>query len=170
MTFPEDVRWGSGSSRLRRPLIAFGSSRAGSRLVKALTPVDRRLLVRSRGRFTVLGPLGLPTMLLTVTGATSGLPRTTPLLYARDGASLIVVGSNFGGATHPLWTKNLIANPSCTVTIGGVDAPAVATLLVGAEAEAGYQRMVEVVPTYDVYRTRTDRDIRVFRLAAQETG
>lgn len=105
-------------------------------------------------------------MLLTVTGAKSGLPRTSPLLYGRDGESLIVVGSNFGGAKHPAWSSNLLANPSCTVTIGGVDVPAVATLLDGEAAEAAYQVMMDVAPNYRVYRGRTDRAIRVFRLTA----
>lgn len=167
MSFP-DVRWGSESSRLRAPAIAFSSTRLGSWVIKRLTPLDRRLLLRSAGRYTVLGPLGAPTMLLTVTGTKSGLPRTTPLLYARDGDGLIVVGSNFGGDSHPLWTTNLLADPACTVTIGGAAVPALATLLEGAEAEAGYQRMVEVASTYGVYRSRTARQIRVFRLTRRQ--
>ena len=39
--------------------------------------------------------------------------------------------------------------------------------LEGAEAEAGYQLMVDTVRTYAAYRDRTERDIRVFRLTAQ---
>jgi deazaflavin-dependent oxidoreductase (nitroreductase family) len=163
--FP-DVRWGSATSRLQKPAAAVASTRPGSWLIKKLTPLDRKILVRSKGRKTVLGPLGAPTMLLTVTGAKSGLPRTSPLLYGRDGESLIVVGSNFGGTKHPAWSTNLIAHPECTVTIGGVDVPARATLLEGDEAEAAYQVMIEVAPNYRVYRGRTDRAIRVFRLTA----
>ena len=163
--FP-DVRWGSSSSWLRGPAIAFGSTRPGSWLVRTLTPLDRRLLVRTRGRRTLLGPIGLPTLLLTTTGAKSGLPRTTPLLCARDGDSLVVVGSNFGQDRHPAWTSNLLASPACTVTIGGVDVPARAELLAGAEAEAAYALMAAQARTYDVYRSRTDRAIRVFRLTA----
>ncbi len=40
MTFP-DARWGSETSWLRGPAIAFSSTRAGSWLIRALTPVDR---------------------------------------------------------------------------------------------------------------------------------
>ena len=163
--FP-DVRWGSESSRLRGPAVAFASSRVGSWLVRTLTPLDRRLLVRTRGRRTVLGPIGAPTLLLTTTGAKSGLPRTSPLLCAREGDALIVVGSNFGQSRHPAWTSNLLAWPECTVTIGGVDVPARATLLSVAAADAAYALMVEQARTYDVYRSRTDRAIRVFRLTA----
>lgn len=167
--FP-DVRWGSDSSRLREPLVRFSMTKAGSTLIKALTPLDRRLLERTRGRYTILGPIGAPTMLLTTIGAKSGLPRTTPLLYARDGESLIVVGSNFGQQKHPAWTANLKANPDVVVTIGGKDVPARATLLEGEQAEAAYRRMAEVTRTYAEYRSRTDRQIRVFRLDAVTTG
>jgi deazaflavin-dependent oxidoreductase (nitroreductase family) len=114
--FP-DVRWGSESARLRKPLLAFSASRAGSWVIRKLTPLDRRLLMRSRGRYTVLGPFAAPTMLLTTTGAKSGLPRTQPLLFARQGDSIVVVGSNFGQAHHPAWTGNLIATPRAVVTI-----------------------------------------------------
>ena len=164
-TFP-DVRWGSETSVLRTPMVKFSSTRAGSWLIRTLTPVDRALLQRSAGRYTVLGPLGAPILLLTTIGAKSGLPRTTPLLYARDGDDLIVVGSNFGQDRHPAWTGNLLANPSAAVTIGGQEVPARATLLTGDEAARGYALMVEVADTYREYRSRTDRDIRVFRLTA----
>lgn len=165
MTFP-DVRWGSESSPLRGPVVAFASTRVGSWLVRSLTPLDRRILQRSHGRYTALGPLGAPVLLLTTRGARSGQPRTTPLLYARDGEDLIVVGSNFGQEHHPAWTGNLLADPHAVVTIGGTDVPAVATLLEGEEAAAAYARMVEVARTYDAYRSRTARRIRVFRLTA----
>ena len=163
--FP-DARWGSESSVLRKPLTAFASTKPGSWFIKTMTPVDRRLLVRSNGRFTVLGPIGAPILLLTTTGAKSAVERTSPLLFARDGERLLVVGSNFGQANHPAWTGNLIKTPRATVRIGGRAIPVQAQLLEGDEAEAGYQKLISVVPVYDVYRERTDRDIRVFTLTA----
>jgi deazaflavin-dependent oxidoreductase (nitroreductase family) len=147
-------------------MIWFSCTRPGSWLIRTMTPLDRRILVRSRGRYTALGPLGAPVLLLTTTGARSGLPRTTPLLYARDGEDLIVVGSNFGQARHPQWTSNLLAHPQVTVTIGGKDVPARAEQLDGDAASTAYRKLEEVARTYTAYRSRTDRDIRVFRLSA----
>jgi hypothetical protein len=77
-------------------MVALTCTQVGSWMIRKLAPVDRRVLQRSRGRYTVLGPLGAPVFLLTTTGRRSGQPRTTPLLCARDGDDLIVVGSNFG--------------------------------------------------------------------------
>lgn len=162
--FP-DVRWGSENSRLRKPMSSFSKTAIGSWTVRRLTPLDRRILQRSRGRFTVLGPIGAPSLLLTTTGAKSGLARTSPLLYARESDdALIVVGSNFGQDHHPAWTGNLKANPDAVVTIGGKDVPVRANLLEGEDADAAYARMVDVVDAYSAYRGRTDRSIRVFRL------
>jgi deazaflavin-dependent oxidoreductase (nitroreductase family) len=164
MAFP-DARWGSETSWLREPLIRFSTTRVGSALIRRLAPVDRALLQRSRGRFTLLGPVAAPTLLLTTTGAKSGQPRTSPLLYGRDGDTLIVVGSNFGQDHHPAWTGNLLARSDAVVTMAGHDIPVHAELLAGAEAERGYQLMVDTVRTYAAYRNRTDRQIRVFRLS-----
>ena len=88
--FP-DVRWGSDNSLLRKPAIAFASTTFGSWFLRSAAPLDRRLLQRSNGRFTILGPIGAPTVLLTTTGRKSGQPRTSPLLYIRDNGRLIVV-------------------------------------------------------------------------------
>jgi deazaflavin-dependent oxidoreductase (nitroreductase family) len=164
--FP-DVRWGSENSRLRGPATAFASSKPGSWLIRSLTPLDRRVLIRSRGRYTVLGPIGAPTLLLTTTGAKSGLPRTSPLLYCRDDARLLVIGSNFGQAHHPAWTGNLRANPDATVTIGGVDVPVRAHPLAGDERQRGIDAFIELTRVYAAYLDRTDRDIRVFALEAR---
>lgn len=161
--FP-DVRWGSESSRLRKPATAFASTRAGSWLVRTLTPLDRRILTRTRGKYTVLGPIGAPTLLLTTTGAKSGQPRTSPLLYCRDGDRLLVIGSNFGQAHHPAWTANLRAHPDAVVTIGGVDVPVVAQQLAGDERQRAIDGFIAMTGVYAAYLKRTDRDIRVFAL------
>ena len=115
----------------------------------------------------MLGPTGSPVLLLTTTGAKSGLPRTTPLVFARDGDAVVVVGSNFGQDHHPAWTGNLVKTPEAVVTIGGKDIPVTAELLEGDEAIRGFQLMTDMARTYEAYQGRTDRDIRVFRLTGR---
>ena len=161
--FP-DVRWGSEHSVLRRPAIAFASTRLGSWTVRRLAGVDRRLLERSKGRFTVLGPIGALTVLLNTIGRKSGQRRTSPLLYIRDADRLVVVGSNFGQDHHPAWTSNLLAHPEASVTMAGRDIPVLATLATGEERDRLYRQFAEMAGVYAVYEGRTDRDIRVFVL------
>jgi deazaflavin-dependent oxidoreductase (nitroreductase family) len=161
--FP-DARWGSDKSPLARAGRAFAGTKAGSWTIRKLMPLDRAIMMRTDGRLTALGPIGAPTMLLETTGRKSGAKRLSPLLFARDGSSLIVVGSNFGQDHHPAWTGNLLANPRATVKLGGKDVPVNAQLLEGPEAESAYQKMNDVAAVYSVYRGRTARSIRVFRL------
>jgi len=150
-------------------MIWFGSTHAGSWVIRSLTPFDRYVIQRSHGRYTALGPLGAPIMLLTTTGAVSGQPRTTPLLFARDGDAILVAGSNFGQAHHPAWSKNLIVHPDAIAVVGGKEVPVTAELLRGDDAQAGFEKMIEAVPVYAEYRNRTDRAIRVFRLRAKSS-
>lgn len=164
MTQIPDARWGSSDSMLARIATRFASTRPGSWTVRKLTPLDRRVLVRSDGRRTLLGPIGAPTLLLQTVGRKTGQPRVSPLLFARDGDSVIVVGSNFGQAHHPAWTGNLLATPEAVAIVAGQRIPVTAALLEGDEAETAYQKMVAVTSVYSTYRGRTDRQIRVFRL------
>ena len=164
MTDIPDARWGNDNSALARAGRAFAGTKAGSWTIRKLMPLDRAIMMRTEGRLTALGPIGAPTMLLETTGRKSGVKRLSPLLFARDGGTVIVVGSNFGQDHHPAWTGNLLAEPQATVKIGGKNIPVTAQLLEGAEAEAAYQKMNDVAAVYSVYRGRTARAIRVFRL------
>ena len=164
---PED-HWGSSEGAFARFATRFASTKPGSWTVRKLMPLDRRLLIRTQGRKTMLGPVGAPTMLLETTGRKSGLPRTSPLLFARDGDSIIVVGSNFGQEHHPAWTGNLMAESSAVAIVRGKRIPVTAVKLEGDAAEAAYQKMVAVTSVYSEYRGRTDRQIRVFRLTPNE--
>lgn len=161
--FP-DARWGKDNTVLARTARAFAGTKAGSWTIRSLMPLDRKIMMRTDGRLTVLGPIGAPTVLLETTGRKSGAKRLSPLLFARDGDSIIVVGSNFGQEHHPAWTGNLMADPQATAKLGGKNIPVTAHLLEGTEAESAYAKMNDVAGVYAIYRGRTDRSIRVFRL------
>ncbi|GEM33540.1 hypothetical protein NN3_45470 [Nocardia neocaledoniensis NBRC 108232] len=161
--FP-DRQWGSRTSLVSRAANRFAATKPGSWLIRTATPLDRALLERTDAKYTVLGPIGAPVILLTTTGRKSGVARTQPLLYVHDGDTLYVVGSNFGQAHHPAWTANLLANPSATVAIAGERIPVIATLVPDAEKEAVFARFVEITGAYAAYRDRTTRDLRIFAL------
>jgi deazaflavin-dependent oxidoreductase (nitroreductase family) len=160
---PDDV-WGKPGGAYARFATRVASTGPGSWTIRTLMPLDRRLMLRTHGRRTLFGPIGAPTVLLETTGRRSGLPRISPLLFARDGDSIVVVGSNFGQAHHPAWTGNLLADPAAVAIVRGERIPVRARLLTGADAEAAYRLMIETTSVYATYRTRTDREIRVFRL------
>ena len=165
--FP-DGRWGRSDSKLAGPLKAFAATSIGSRTIRALVPVDTKILMKSNGRFTVLGPFGLPLLLLTTIGRTSGLERTTPLVYLPIGEALTVVGSNFGQERHPAWALNLASTPKATVSIKGGVFSVAATELDGEARQEVFEAFVTMAKTYDAYRHRTNREIKVFSLRLLE--
>lgn len=163
-TFP-DVRWGRDPGPLaRRAIGAFAGSKPGAWLIRQGTPLDRWLLDRSGGRFTILGPMAVPLLLLTTTGRKSGQRRQIPLAYMREDDRLFLVGSNFGQAHHPAWALNLVAEPNAWVTMGGKEIPVHAAQIAGAEYERVYRKFIDYISNYDTYQHRTDRDIKVFAL------
>ncbi len=66
-----------------------------------LSRLDRRLYRLSGGRISVAGPPLFSWLLLTTTGRKSGQPRTTPVVYIRDGDLLVVTSENFGMPGRP---------------------------------------------------------------------
>jgi deazaflavin-dependent oxidoreductase (nitroreductase family) len=133
---------------------------------RVLPPIDRTLTKLTRGRF-VLTSLLMPSLVLTHTGAKTGLQRVTPLACMPDGeGAWYVVASNFGQKQHPLWSGNLIKTPAARVTYEGKTYDVVAHLLTAAEKAETWQRLTKVWPAYDAYYELSGgRDIRVFRLS-----
>src|SRR4051794_4499591 len=81
---------------------------------------NHRLIEEFRAtRSNVGGPMpGRPLILLTTTGAKSGLRRTTPLMYMSDGDRFVVFASNAGAPTTPGWCRNLMAHSNVTIEVG----------------------------------------------------
>jgi deazaflavin-dependent oxidoreductase (nitroreductase family) len=128
-----------------------------------LVPLDRRVLKATNGKYTLFGPSSMPELLLTTTGRKSGQRRTSALSYLRDGDRILVLGSNFGQQHHPAWSSNLLADPHAWVAIGGTEMAVTATLLKGEQRERALERFL-AYPMYQAYRTRTDRELRLFAL------
>jgi deazaflavin-dependent oxidoreductase (nitroreductase family) len=130
---------------------------------RSLVGIDRWLGRLTRGRFVALGVA--PSLMLTTTGRRSGLPRSNPLQYVRDGADLIVIASNWGGQNDPAWAYNLRDDPSARVALGGREVPVTAHETDGADRERLWKLIVEQWPGYEAYRTRAShRKLRIFRL------
>lgn len=84
------------------------------------TKIHVALYRRSRGRLGGHLP-GVPEariLLLDHTGARSGIRRTSPLMYHREGDVFAVVASKAGQPTNPAWFHNLRANPETSIQVG----------------------------------------------------
>ena len=61
---------------------------------------------------------GRELVLLTTTGAKSGKPHTTPLIYLAEGDHVYVIASKGGAPANPDWYYNLVVHPTVTVELG----------------------------------------------------
>ncbi|SIL80546.1 Deazaflavin-dependent nitroreductase [Mycobacteroides abscessus subsp. abscessus] len=163
LVFPESV-WGEGRVGVRRRVMGLASSRLTAAIARFSVPIDRFVLTKTMGRYTAMGPIGMPLLVLTTLGRKSGAPRRQPLTYVRDGARLVVVGTNFGQAHHPAWTSNLLAEPHAEVTVGGQTIAVIATQLHGRQHQRFLREFAEIGQNYAAYTARAGREIRVFAL------
>ena len=108
---------------------------------------------------------GVPTLLLTVTGRRTGAAHTSALIFARDGDDYLVVASIGGAPMHPKWYLNLQANPRATVQVKGEQIPVIAKTAGGDEKPRLWQIVTDMWPNYDVYQSRTEREIPVVVLS-----
>ena len=104
---------------------------------------------------------GAPVMLLTTIGRKSGRRLTIPLLYLRDEGRIVTVASKGGMDHHPLWYRNLVANPAVDVQIGAETNAMQAHTASDAEKSALWPKLVAMYPDYETYQARTARNIPV---------
>jgi deazaflavin-dependent oxidoreductase (nitroreductase family) len=127
--------------------------------------VDPLVYKLTGGRYTSSGPLTIPQLTLTTIGRKSGKERTVQLGYTADGDDVLIVASNFGGANHPAWSYNLDANPSATIRLGAEDKHVAATRLTDSEKAILWPKIAETIPQMKTYVTKTERNIKVYRLS-----
>lgn len=153
------------ANRWKQFLFWFSASKFGSWFVKRfMEPIDPIIYRLTGGRATSAGPVVIPQLLLTTTGRKSGQPRIVQLAYTEIDGRLHLVASNFGGQKHPGWSYNLGANPSAEVQLGARKFPVAARQLNDEEKARVWGQLVANIPNYDIYKTRTDRNIKVYRL------
>lgn len=143
----------------------FSTSPLGIRLAKTISArLDPLIYKLTKGRATSTIVPTIPQVSLTTIGRKSGKARTVQLGYIRDGDDFIVVASNFGGQRHPGWSYNLEANPSAELRVGKERIEVRAEPVPDDEKETLWPRLDEAIPQFAVYRRRTDRDIKMYRL------
>ncbi|GAB2947215.1 hypothetical protein GCM10023080_002300 [Streptomyces pseudoechinosporeus] len=94
---------------------------------------------------------GVYTLVLATTGRRTGIPRRTCLIYGTAGEDFVVVASKGGADEDPAWFKNLQADPSVGVQVGGRRFTARARVASPAEREPLWSQMARIFPLYDEY-------------------
>lgn len=105
-----------------------------------------------------------PLVLITHTGAKSGIERTSPLVHSRDGDNLVIIASKGGSPAHPHWYLNMVANPQVTVELPGETYEARVREAEGEERDRLFRAQADMMPNFDEYAAATDRKIPVLVL------
>ena len=151
----------------QRSVRQIASSRPGSWLFsRSLHHVDAALERLTRARWNASELLaGVPTGMLTTTGARTGRPRTVPLLaFAMDGG-WGVISSNWGDPKPPAWAANLRAHADAHFEVDGVEHAVVARRLTGADRARLRRLALSFYRGYAEYEKRAGgRDLGFFLL------
>src|SRR5712671_1741622 len=112
---------------------------------------------------TTLRDTGLPVIIVTNTGNKTGGIRKTPLMRVKDGANYVLVGSQGGAPTNPVWVNNLRANPAIELRDHATVQPMrVREVKDEAERTRLWKLAVAAYPPYEEYQAKTTRRIPVF--------
>jgi deazaflavin-dependent oxidoreductase (nitroreductase family) len=135
---------------------------------KAMQQFNENLIkeFRANGGKAVSGPfVNAPLMLLTTTGAKSGKPFTTPLVYTKDGDRMVIIASKGGFPKHPAWYHNLKAHPTTTIEVGKEKFQAKAVITKDPERQRLFDAQAKLMPTFNEYQKATTRQIPVERIS-----
>src|ERR1700691_438032 len=113
---------------------------------------------------TTLRDTGLPVVIITNRGASSGKVRKTPVMRVEHDGSYAAVASRGGAPEHPQWYYNLRDNPRVELQDGPNRWDMTAREITGDERAEGWAGAVAASPPYAEYQQRTTRQIPVFVL------
>lgn len=113
---------------------------------RVISPLQRQLYRRSGGRLSLTGRA--PVLLLTTTGRRTGLERTVPLLYLRDGDRLVVCNVNPGFERTNPWVLNLRAQPRAEVQVRHQTWPVLAREATAEELDRFWPQLTRIWPAY----------------------
>ncbi len=95
-----------------------------------------------------------PVILLTTTGARTGLPRVTPLNFLEQSGQLSVIASSGGSARDPGWYRNLVANQEVSIEHAGETFRARARVADEPERTRLFDLQAAQMSFFDGYRMR----------------
>jgi deazaflavin-dependent oxidoreductase (nitroreductase family) len=130
-------------------------------MFKAVTTLHRGIYTASKGKVAGRG-MGMPMVVLTTTGRTSGQPRqtmlSTPLI---QGETVILVASFGGDDREPSWCKNIRANAEVTITLEGKTRTMTGHIADATERADLWPKITADHANYAGYQKKTDREIPV---------
>jgi deazaflavin-dependent oxidoreductase (nitroreductase family) len=129
--------------------------------IKWMSRAQTFVFKKTGGKFGDKFLKGAEVGILTTTGRKSGEARDSPLLFLQEGPRIILVASQGGRATNPMWYLNLVANPSITFQTKKEKLQLTAREATDAERDEYWPKLDAMYPDFVNYRSYTERKIPI---------
>ena len=131
-------------------------------IIRWATKLNVAVFRISKGRLmnTFIG--GYPVCIVTTTGAKSGKTRRIALIHLPHGDNKLLVASQGGMPTNPVWYYNIKAHPDVQIMVDGAEKNYRARQVNDEEKAHLWPHLLSLYPDFDEYQARTDRNIPVF--------
>src|ERR1051325_6132643 len=124
-------------------------------VIKWMSRAQTWIFKKSGGKFGNKFLRGSEVGILTTIGRKSGEPRDSPLLFLQEGSRIVLVASQGGGATNPMWYLNLKSNPKITFQTKAGKFSLVARDATDAEGLDYWPKLDAMYPDFVNYRSYT---------------
>ncbi|MFT4825632.1 MAG: deazaflavin-dependent oxidoreductase (nitroreductase family) [Halioglobus sp.] len=105
---------------------------------------------------------GYPVCIVTTKGAKTGKVRQIALIHLPHGENNLLVASQGGMPSNPVWYYNIVAYPDIQIMVGGDEKAYRARRISDEEKASLWPHLLSLYPDFDQYQARTDRNIPVF--------
>lgn len=148
-----------------RPLDAKGIERLNSSTtgtaIKWMSKLQTFIFKKTKGKLGNKFLKGSEVGILTTIGRKSGEARDSPLLFLQEGNRIVLVASQGGRATNPMWYLNLKANPQITFQSKAGTSQLTARDATDAERDEYWPKLDAMYSDFANYRSYTDRKIPI---------
>jgi F420H(2)-dependent quinone reductase len=145
---------------MANPPKALNSKTTGT-LIKWMSRANTWIFKKTNGKLGDTFLHGAPVGILTTIGRKSGEPRESPLLFLQEGRRIVIVASQGGRDTHPMWYLNLVANPKVTFQTKVETLALTAREATDAERDEYWPKLDAMYSDFETYRSYTDRKIPI---------
>ena len=139
---------------------SLNSAKVGT-AIKWMSKAQTWIFKKSGGKIGNKFLKGTEVGILTTIGRKSGEPRDSPLLFLPEGERIVLVASQGGRATNPMWYLNLVANPEVTFQTRAGVRKLVARDATEAERDEYWPKLDVMYPDFVNYRSYTERVIPI---------
>ena len=129
--------------------------------IKWMSRAQTWLFKKTNGRFGDKFLRGSEVGILTTKGRKTGEPRDVPLLFLQEDRRIVLVASQGGRDTHPMWYLNVKADANVVFQTKRGTLALVAREATDAERDEYWPRLDAMYPDYANYRSYTERKIPI---------